>query len=723
MEIFKNLNTFICFFCLFLTNLSFSQIKNDKNTLENYDWLNEVIISTNKDATKLKESVVGISLLKPYLIENKISLDAGKILNQVPGVVVNDGQINIRSGSGWSYGAGSRVMVTLDEMPMLAGDVGSVPFNFLPIESVSGIEVIKNAGSVLYGSSALNGIVNLRSAPIRNQQNLNVNVVAGFYQIPDELKFSNKKQINYGVNGCYTEKIDNHSLMFTWNQLNDDGYRMNEHDYRVRIGWKYGFEFSSKSILSPLKLWLNGGTQRGKSGSFLIWQNDKKGYTSLDSSFSINTGRRVNIDPILEWNGKKWKHKFLNRYFSIDNQINNGDTSSHQDNKSVLLYSELKSKRSFGNFDLTLGLVRINTKSEAQMFNGNHIIENRSAYSQLQYKQNGWIAQVGGRYEHYNLDGNIAAKPVFRAGINKQLGQGTFIRASYGEGFRYPSIAEMFTTTSTGSIFILPNADLKPETGNNLEIGVKQGISLGNKKVGIFNTYIDLSIFQNKYQNMMEYSFGSWFIGDFGSFKSVNMGSTTIKGFEIESAGAFEKSTNIKNVDGSNKTYKIEWLMGYTYSNPTIDDQNFVFGVHSNSDPMTFNNTAANPTNILKYRNRHVFRGDIQFSLGGFEIGFSQKYQSAFENIDLSFLTLIDGINSNWKSGNNAGLITDIRAGYRLNENIKVQLQMSNVTQNIFMGRPADLNAPRFYQMQLNYKFLGPDKDKIIRQKKDLESR
>jgi hypothetical protein len=138
---------------------------------------------------------------------------------------------------------------------------------------------------------------------------------------------------------------------------------------------------------------------------------------------------------------------------------------------------------------------------------------------------------------------------------------------------------------------------------------------------------------------------------------------------------------------------------------------------------MTFKNTAANPTNVLKYRNRHVFRGDIQFSLGDFEIGFSQKYQSAFENIDFSFLTLIDGVNSNWKSGNNAGLITDIRAGYRLNESIKIQLQTSNVTQNIFMGRPADLNAPRFYQMQLNYKFLGTDKTKIPQRKKVLESR
>lgn len=71
MEIFKNLNTFVCLFCLFSFNISFSQNENDKNSLENYDWLNEVVISTNKDATKLKESVVGISLLKPYLIEIK----------------------------------------------------------------------------------------------------------------------------------------------------------------------------------------------------------------------------------------------------------------------------------------------------------------------------------------------------------------------------------------------------------------------------------------------------------------------------------------------------------------------------------------------------------------------------------------------------------------------------------------------------------------------------
>ncbi len=722
MEIFKNLHSFVCFILLFASKTLFSQTEPEKNSLENYDWLNEVVVSANKDASKLKESVVGISILKPYLIENKIPIDASKILNQVPGVVVNDGQINIRSGSGWSYGAGSRVMVTLDEMPMLAGDVGSVPFNFLPIEGVSGIEVIKNAGSALYGSSALNGVVNLRSVPIKKQQYVNVNIIAGAYQIPDQYKFDQSIHVNYGVNGCYTEKINNHSVAFTWNQFNDDGFRLNEHDYRVRIGWKYGYEFSEKSILHPLKIWLNGGTQRGETGSFLIWQNEKLGYTSLDSSYSLNTGRRTNFDPILEWNGKKWKHKFMNRYFSISNEINNGDSTNNQNNKSVLIYSEFKTKRTFQNFEIAFGIVRVGTKAEAEMFSGPHNLENRSAYSQIQYKNNGWIAQIGARYEHFNLDGNIQSKPVFRAGLNKQFGQSTFLRFSYGEGFRFPSMAELFTTTSSGSIFVLPNNDLKPETGNNIEFGLKQGFRSGNNKTGLLSTYIDISAFQNKYTNMIEYAFGSW--KNSNEFKSFNIGSTTINGLEIESGGAFEKSMRLKNNDGTYQNLKIQWLAGYTYSNPTSDNTKTEISKDLGGLSILYFNTLANQkSNVLKYRNRHVFRADIQLNLGLFEFGLSQKYQSAFENIDAAFLVLINGIENAYRNGKNEGWVTDIRAGYQINESIKLLLQVNNLTQTIYMGRPADLSPPRFYQMQINYKFLGEDKSKILKRRKVVELR
>ena len=63
-----------------------------------------------------------------------------------------DGEPQIRSGSGFSYGAGSRVMVMVDDLPVLSGDAGRPTAS--SFENLEQIEVIKGASSVLYGSAA-----------------------------------------------------------------------------------------------------------------------------------------------------------------------------------------------------------------------------------------------------------------------------------------------------------------------------------------------------------------------------------------------------------------------------------------------------------------------------------------------------------------------------------------------------------------------------------------
>ncbi len=221
---------------------------------------------------------------------------------------------------------------------------------------------------------------------------------------------------------------------------------------------------------------------------------------------------------------------------------------------------------------------------------------------------------------------------------------------------------------------------------------------------------------------MIEYAFGSW--KNSNEFKSFNIGSTTINGLEIESGGAFEKSMRLKNNDGTYQNLKIQWLAGYTYSNPTSDNTKTEISKDLGGLSILYFNTLANQkSNVLKYRNRHVFRADIQLNLGLFEFGLSQKYQSAFENIDAAFLVLINGIENAYRNGKNEGWVTDIRAGYQINESIKLLLQVNNLTQTIYMGRPADLSPPRFYQMQINYKFLGEDKSKILKRRKVVELR
>ena len=657
----------------------------DTIKLVNFDYLDGVVISTNKGFTKIKESTVGLSILKPYLIENKITTNINSALEQVPGVVINDDQINIRNGSGWSYGAGSRVMVCIDDMPMLSGDAGSVPFSFLPSEGINSVEVIKNAGSVLYGSSAVNGVVNMRSAPISPKGEGQITMIGGAYETPESLKFNGESQFLYGINGFYRKKVGSHSISFNWNQLNDDSYRMGDFDNRVRIGWRYGYE---PAWSKKLKLWLNGNIQRGQSGSFLLWEDNKKAYNSLGNAVTKNTGSRFYLDPILEWNGN-WKHTFQNRYFAVKNDIDNGDPNNNQDNQSQYYYSEWRSSKTFNRFlNFTGGLVNSYTLSQSPLFLGDHKARNHAGYSQLTFKSRGWIVELGSRYEYFQLDDKNRQKPVFRAGLNKQLGKATFWRASYGEGFRFPSMAELFTKTSTGNVFVLPNPELEPETSQNFEIGIKQGFKI-NRSGKLFTGYADLSYYRLNVQNLMEYTFNNW-NGGIG-FKSINVSPASIQGFEIESGG----NLNINK-------QQIRWFLGYTYSLPLVQNPEQTLS----GTALTYADLASDPTPFMKYRNRHIIRGDVEYNVNPFVLGISYRYESGFENVDKIFLedAVIKGVSDQYRNGKIDAHIFDLRAGVTLNKNLDFMVQIRNLTQQLYMGRPADMSAPRMYQIQLNYK-------------------
>jgi hypothetical protein len=62
-----------------------------------------------------------------------------------------------------------------------------------------------------------------------------------------------------------------------------------------------------------------------------------------------------------------------------------------------------------------------------------------------------------------------------------KLHTATYIRGSFGQGFRYPSVAELFVTTALGPLGIYPNEKLKPEKGYSAELGIKQGFQFGKE--------------------------------------------------------------------------------------------------------------------------------------------------------------------------------------------------------------------------------------------------
>lgn len=105
--------------------------------------LNTITVSGSRFAKRVAEEIVSIEVIKPAQILNQANNSMDDALQRVPGVDIVENQVNIRGGSGWSYGAGSRVMVLVDDMPMLSADAGDAKFDFLPLENCEQVEVLK----------------------------------------------------------------------------------------------------------------------------------------------------------------------------------------------------------------------------------------------------------------------------------------------------------------------------------------------------------------------------------------------------------------------------------------------------------------------------------------------------------------------------------------------------------------------------------------------------
>ncbi|MEK7254870.1 MAG: TonB-dependent receptor, partial [Bacteroidota bacterium] len=98
--------------------------------------LETATVTSGKFEKSLGEVTVSLDVIRPQLLEstNQTSLDG--LLEKVPGVSFVGDQANIRGGSGFSYGAGSRVLLLVDDIPILQADAGFPQWEDVALENV-----------------------------------------------------------------------------------------------------------------------------------------------------------------------------------------------------------------------------------------------------------------------------------------------------------------------------------------------------------------------------------------------------------------------------------------------------------------------------------------------------------------------------------------------------------------------------------------------------------
>ncbi|MCD4666147.1 MAG: TonB-dependent receptor plug domain-containing protein, partial [Bacteroidales bacterium] len=119
-----------------------------------------IVVTAGKKAQSFQDVPNSVSLVTIKEIERKNRTYLDEVLEYTPGVNMVEGDVNIRGSSGFSLGAGSRVLLLVDGIPMMPGDSGDIKWDIIPLSQIERVEVIKGAGSALYGSQALGGVIN-----------------------------------------------------------------------------------------------------------------------------------------------------------------------------------------------------------------------------------------------------------------------------------------------------------------------------------------------------------------------------------------------------------------------------------------------------------------------------------------------------------------------------------------------------------------------------------
>jgi outer membrane receptor protein involved in Fe transport len=200
---------------------------------------------------------------------------------------------------------------------------------------------------------------------------------------------------------------------------------------------------------------------------------------------------------------------------------------------------------------------------------------------------------LGGRFDYQQL-GNLESVSQFnpKLGLVYRLPDSSAVRFSAGRGFRAPSVAEVFTTSTAGGVVILPNPDLTPERSWSLDLGGSRTFSP--------SLHGDISIFRNEFWDLIEPAFGSDGVVHF-----QNITRALIYGTEL--------TMNLNLLGGS-----VQSQVSYTYMVPR--------------DVTT--------GEILKYRPRNLLYVSTQFSEHPFRLGVDLRILSRTEQIDDQFVTL-----------------------------------------------------------------------------------
>lgn len=450
--------------------------------------INEVVVTGARNETDVRHLSQTVSVIGRAQIERSMQPSLLPVLTeQIPGLFVTSrgvmgygvsngaaGSISLRGLSGGS----ARLMVMIDGHPQYAGIFGHPISDAYQSFLAERVEVLRGPASVLYGSNAMGGVINIVTRKMK-EDGVNTNIHAGYGSYNTlETEVTNrirKGRFSSVVSGSYN-RTDGHRADMEFEQYG--GYA--KLGYEVTDNWNLRGDVDvthfNASYPGPVSAPLLDGDQRITRGmtSFALENNYQK--TPGAISFFYNWGDHWINDGYTPSAGEGPQD---DRFLSHDNMMG------------ISLY---QSMQLFKGNRITLGFdwFRYGGRAWNEYVSGEKVgttsdlvdkhEDELAGYVDLRQEIRSWLTfNAGLRVDHHS---RVGTEWVPQAGLAFHLPHTIELKASASKGFRYPILREMY-------MFPPQNPNLQPESMWNYELAFSQRLMNGQLTYGVNVFYID----------------------------------------------------------------------------------------------------------------------------------------------------------------------------------------------------------------------------------------
>jgi len=489
-----------------------------------------IVVTANRTERAISQVGESVTVVEEKEIVNRQPSDVLDVLRTVPGVTFNrNGGIGTNAGVSIRGAESDQTVVLIDGVKLNDPASPGGGFNFGPLllGNIARVEVVRGSQSVLYGSQAIGGVVNLITREPTEELGM---FARAEYGARDTAELTGNVSGRFGpvaasIGASYLHTDGISAFSEARGGAERDGFESLGVNGRIDIALSENLSIDLRGFYADGEVGIDGFPAPDyvfADVDEVSYRNDFVGYAGLNADF---------LDG-------RFRNRLGFAYTNIDRRNFNFDT----DTETFDANGENRRYEYQGVFDAAefVELVFGAEREESDFRSGTDEADVwiNSVYGQVNLSPVTGLSLTGGvRYDDHETFGD--ATTFAASGAYTPNSGDTVVRASYGEGFKAPSLYQIYSTYG--------NPALLPEESESWDVGITHSFLDRRAQIGV--TY-----FERDSTNLI--GFVSTATPPFGFYDNTELASA--KGWEfglaVRPVDGFDVALNYTNIDAIDET-------------------------------------------------------------------------------------------------------------------------------------------------------------------------